>query len=94
MSDNTTSTSFDLRYLSFTLNAHVSERWGRRVLDILVIVVENQKERTTRSKAFNERLDAILERRLVDLLARAERIELLARSRGPYAVKVRQRTSL
>lgn len=94
MSDNTTSTSFDLRYLSFTLNAHVSERWGAHVLDILVIVMENQKERPTRLKALNERLDAVLERRLVDLLARAEPIVLLARSRGTHAVTAKQRTSL
>lgn len=94
MSDNTTSTSFDLRYLSFTLDVRASERWGAHVLDILVIVVENQKERTTRLKAPNERLNAGLERRLVDFLARTERIVLLARSRGTYAIKANQRTSL
>jgi len=76
---NVTSTSFDLRYLSFTLDAHARARWGTHVLDILVIVVENQEERTTRLKVCDERLDAVLERGLVDLLARTERIVLIAR---------------
>lgn len=87
MLDNTTSTSFDLRYLSFTSDARVGARWGAHVLDILVIVVENQEERTSRLKICNERLDAVLERRLVDFLARTERKILLARSRGMYADK-------
>lgn len=76
---NVTSTAFDLRYLSFTLGAHASERWGTHVLDILVIVVENQEDRTTRLKVSDERLDTVLERGLVDLLARTECIVLVAR---------------
>lgn len=41
-----------------------------------MIVVEDQKERTARPEVCEERLDATLERRLVDLLARTKRIVL------------------
>ena len=85
MLGSATSTSFDLRYLSFTLDPRVGERWRAHVLDILVIVVENQEERTSRLKIRDERLDALLERRLVDFLTPTECKELLARSRRTHA---------
>lgn len=52
-------------------------RCGAHVLDILVIVVKNQKERANSLKICDERLDAVLECFLVDFLARTERKVLL-----------------